>query len=265
MDTITTKPSADAAEQALWERYWADPSVANRNALIERYYDLVRYHAHKVWKTLPRCSELNRDDLAQIGAIALFKLIDVYNRNYSPKTRFSTFASFRVRGAMLDALRGINPTERSTNRRIRVREQAVAELQMRLGRPPTDTEIRRHLHLSRDQWQKVREARPVAIQSLDFRVQWGDRSIPLSELVADPHPGPDHIDLVHDLIGWMLECQQFRLCDILAFRLKFIDGLRMQEIASALGGISESAVYQCIRELHQRLRIIHRLRPAEEN
>jgi RNA polymerase sigma factor for flagellar operon FliA len=140
------------AETQLWENYKRTQSDADRNALVVRYESLAGRIANMVMKTVPRCADA--DDMYQAGIIGLIDAIPRFDpsRGLSP----STFLSMRIRGAMLDHQRDLDPVPRLTRGRERKYSRAVMTLKQQLGRPPTDEEIREQLKLTERDYRKVK-------------------------------------------------------------------------------------------------------------
>ncbi len=104
---------------------------------IETYLPLVRRAAGRLIGGLPANVEL--DDLIQAGMLGLMDAMQRYEPGHG--AQFETFAMQRVRGAMLDELRGADWVPRSVRRHQREIGTAVQKLEHRLGRAPADTEI----------------------------------------------------------------------------------------------------------------------------
>ncbi|HLS50946.1 MAG TPA: sigma-70 family RNA polymerase sigma factor, partial [Burkholderiaceae bacterium] len=124
-------------------------SSANESQLIEEHVGLVRRIALQLIARLPANVEL--DDLLQAGMMGLLDAI----RRYQPsdEARFETYASTRIRGAMLDELRSQDWLPRSVRSSARQIETAIQQLQDRLLRQPSEAEIAQELDLSLDDYQ----------------------------------------------------------------------------------------------------------------
>ena len=104
----------------------------NRDALIRQHAPLVRRIAHHMIAKLPPNVEL--DDLIQVGMIGLSEALSRYE--VTQGVQFETFASQRIRGAMLDELREGDWMSRSSRKSQKEIEHAVTRLEQRLGRSP---------------------------------------------------------------------------------------------------------------------------------
>ena len=131
---------------------------------IERYGPMVRRVASQLIARLPANVEM--DDLVQAGMIGLFDALSRYEANMG--AQFETFAMQRVRGAMLDELRGGDWLPRSVRRNQRAIEGAIHKLEQRLRRAPNETEIAAELGLSITAYQSMlADARGAQLIYLD--------------------------------------------------------------------------------------------------
>ncbi len=121
------------------------------NAKLKQYSPLVRRLAHQMIAKLPANVEF--DDLVQVGMIGL---ADALNRfDAAQGVQFETFATQRIRGAMLDELRGTDYLSRGTRKQQRSIESAVHKLEQRLGRAPIESEIAKEMGLSLPEYQEL--------------------------------------------------------------------------------------------------------------
>jgi RNA polymerase sigma factor for flagellar operon FliA len=104
---------------------------------IEHYLPMVRRTAHRMIGRLPANVEV--DDLIQAGVMGLMEAMERYEQGHG--AQFETFALQRVRGAMLDELRGTDWVPRSVRKHQREIAEAVHALEQTLKRPPADSEI----------------------------------------------------------------------------------------------------------------------------
>lgn len=115
-----------------------------RDDMITRELPMVYYVASRIHERLPQHVDL--DDLVQAGVIGL---IEAY-RSYDARKNagFSTFAKFRVRGAILDSLRELDWGSRSLRKKGRQIAEAITQIGVTLGRQPLQEEIAAHLKMS---------------------------------------------------------------------------------------------------------------------
>src|SRR5689334_14531699 len=116
----------------------------DKEQTIAEYAPLVRRMAHHLAAKLPASVQL--DDIIQAGLIGLMDAASRFEE--SQGNQFETFASQRIRGAMLDELRQNDWLPRSMRKSLRQIEAALTKLEQRLGRAPTEGEIAKEMNLS---------------------------------------------------------------------------------------------------------------------
>ncbi len=160
----------------------------DRNALIKQYQPLVRKLAHHMMAKLPPSVEV--DDLIQVGLIGLSDALSRYEP--SQGVQFETFATQRIRGAMLDELRGSDWMSRSSRKGQKDIEVAMRRLEHVLGRTPLESEIAAEMGLPLDEYQsllsKVRGTQLVYLEDM-HRADEDDDSY-LDRHVADSSADP---------------------------------------------------------------------------
>lgn len=115
-----------------------------RNELITRELPNVYYIASRIRERLPQHVEM--EDLVNAGVIGLIEAC----RNYdsTKNAGFSTFAKFRIRGAILDSLRKLDWGSRTLRKKGRAINNAIATLASTLGRQPSQEEVATHLEMT---------------------------------------------------------------------------------------------------------------------
>jgi RNA polymerase sigma factor for flagellar operon FliA len=138
---------------------------------IKECAPLVRRMAHHLAARLPASVEI--DDVIQAGLIGLMDAAGKFEE--SQGNRFETYATQRIRGAMLDELRVNDWLPRSTRRALRRIETATSALEQRFGRPATETELAQELGVSLSEYQTLlQEARGYQLLHLDDFADDGD-------------------------------------------------------------------------------------------
>jgi RNA polymerase sigma factor FliA len=157
------------------------------NSMLKQYSPLVRRLAHQMIAKLPANVEI--DDLIQVGMIGLTDALSRYDA--AQGVQFETFATQRIRGAMLDELRGNDYLSRGTRKHQRSIEAALHRLQQRLGRTPIESEIAKEMGLTLAEYQdllgKVRGTQLVYLE--DMSGDEGDADF-LDRHVADEEADP---------------------------------------------------------------------------
>jgi RNA polymerase sigma factor FliA len=121
------------------------------DSMLKQYSPLVRRLAHQMLAKLPANVEL--DDLVQVGMIGLTDALSRFDVEQG--VQFETFATQRIRGAMLDELRGTDYLSRGTRKQQRAIEAAVHRLEQRLGRAPVESEIAKEMQMSLAEYQEL--------------------------------------------------------------------------------------------------------------
>lgn len=130
--------------------------LSDKEECLKVYAPLVKRIAHHMMVKLPSSVEV--DDIIQAGMIGLLDAAGRYDELRG--AQFETYAAQRIRGAMLDELRGADWLPRSLRRDMRRIEAAIHRLQQVFGRAPAESEIAKELGVSLIEYQQMlQEAR----------------------------------------------------------------------------------------------------------
>lgn len=124
---------------------------ADKAELLNQYAPLVKKLAHQMKAKLPPSVEV--DDLIQAGMIGLLDACGRYEDTHG--AQFETYAVQRIRGSMLDELRSNDWMPRSMRQNMRKVEAAMHALQQKLGRPPLESEVAKHMKVSLEEYQDL--------------------------------------------------------------------------------------------------------------
>jgi RNA polymerase sigma factor for flagellar operon FliA len=224
----------------------------NRNAMIKQYQPLVRRLAHHMMAKLP--ANIQVDDLIQVGLMGLSEALTRYE--VVQGVQFETFATQRIRGAMLDELRENDWMSRGTRKSQKDIEQALRSLEHQLGRPPIESEIAEKLGMTLPDYQtllgKVRGTQLIYLEDMT-------RGHDDEDSVLDRHVGDTDADPVNRLRDQRLREALVAAIKNLPEREQFIMGMyyekdmNLKEIALVLD-ITESRVCQLHSQSIARLR-----------
>jgi RNA polymerase sigma factor for flagellar operon FliA len=132
--------------------------------VVHHYAPLVRRLAHHLAAKLPASVQI--DDIIQAGLIGLMDAASRYEEDAG--SHFETYATQRIRGAMLDELRQNDWLPRSMRRALRQIEAVVHRLEQRLKRAPSEGEIARELNIPLTEYQEMlQDARGYQLVHLD--------------------------------------------------------------------------------------------------
>jgi len=115
-----------------------------KDELLSKHAVLVKKLAYQLKAKLPPSVEL--DDLVQAGMMGLLDAINRYEDTHG--AQFETYAAQRIRGSMLDELRSADWLPRGVRKNMRDVENAISQLEQKLGKPPTENEVANKLDLS---------------------------------------------------------------------------------------------------------------------
>lgn len=124
---------------------------ANRNHLLTEHAPLVKKIAHLLKARLP--ASVDVDDLIQAGMIGLLDAVSRYEEVHG--AQFETYAMQRIRGAMIDELRNSDWMPRGVRQNMRKIEVAMNQVEQRLGRSPTESEVAAQMKLSLSAYQDM--------------------------------------------------------------------------------------------------------------
>src|ERR1700742_28099 len=112
-------------------------AAASREQLILEHLPQVNWIASRIHEKLP--GNTNLEDLVSIGIIGLINAIDNFDESFNVKLK--TYAEYKIRGAILDSVRGMDGIAPHKRKRLKVVQTAIGDLEQRLQRPPSEEEI----------------------------------------------------------------------------------------------------------------------------
>jgi RNA polymerase sigma factor FliA len=134
-----------------WQQYGRGEREPVLEQLLAQYSHLVDFQVQRLMFELP--SSVDRDDLISEARIGL---IDAINRFDPDKNvKFETYASIRIRGAIVDYLRKLDWAPRSLRQRAREISAVQSELEQELGSPPSDEQIAARIGLSLERYRQM--------------------------------------------------------------------------------------------------------------
>src|SRR3954453_18199229 len=142
----------------------AESAAEVRERLILEHLPQVRLIARRIHDRLPESVSL--DDLISTGIVGLISAIDRYDPSLNVKLK--TYAEYKIRGAILDSLRGLDWAPRQQRKRAKMIEGAIASAEQRLHRTPSEDEIARELGLGMAEYHEwLVEIRGLNVGSLE--------------------------------------------------------------------------------------------------
>ncbi len=222
----------------------------DKDHCLREYAPLVKRLAHQMMTKLPYSVQI--DDIIQAGMMGLLDAVNRYDEFHG--AQFETYATQRIRGAMLDELRGADWLPRSLRRNMRQIEGAISRLQQKLGRSPNETEIAKELGIPIAEYQQMlQESRGAQLVYFeDFNSEDHDDFFERFEFSSNEDP----LDLLEDE---RFKAELVRAIESLPERERMLMGMiyeqemNLREVGEVLG-VSESRVSQLHSQAVARLR-----------
>lgn len=219
----------------------------------ENYLPLVKYIVGRLQVKLPPF--MDQEDLISSGILGLLDAIKKYDPSRGIK--FETYATPRIRGAVLDAVRKANWAPRSTYDRLRAYNQTLQKLEQKYGREVTDQEVAAEMAVSPEEINKLLfDANALATESLEnFLLASDDGNLTLGETIEDQTSADPEQEFVEKEFKETLAkaIEHLNEKDRLLLNLYYYEGLTLKEIGQVLE-ISESRVCQLHARALTRLR-----------
>jgi RNA polymerase sigma factor for flagellar operon FliA len=242
------RPVIVEAPAEWWELFAANPTVETRNRIMMVYLSLVHAIAKRLARALP--AQIDVEDLISAGCFGLIEAIGVFNPRRGIK--FSTFASKRVFGAVIDHLRAMDWPTRTVRQREEALLRAIDSFIKDFGREPDREELIARLGGSRAQAERtIRDGRTTRMGSLSASRAGDRRPLTLSEVIADPRRTPGRAAADGDTRAFI--ARHLSRAEWLLVTLYYTEHMTMREIGIALG-LSESRISQMRTLVLRRLR-----------
>ncbi|MBE7414837.1 MAG: FliA/WhiG family RNA polymerase sigma factor [Deltaproteobacteria bacterium] len=223
-----------------------------RDRLLEENIHLVKIIAYQVAVNLPPHIDVN--DLISAGTIGLLESIDRFDS--AKGVQFNTYASIRIRGAIMDELRSMDWMTRSMRDKSNQLEKAYDQIERKTGRPAETEEVARFLEISTDELNSMlSQVSAVSVLNLEDLGLSHDEGMNILECIKDPD-GTDPMQLIK------LEQIKKKVAEAvetlpdkekLIISLYYYDELTLKEIGKVLD-ITESRVCQLHSQTMHRLK-----------
>lgn len=224
----------------LWKEYVRVKDPSMKEKLIIEYAPLVKYVAGRLNIYLGHNVEY--DDLISYGIFGLIDAIDKFDPDKGVK--FETYASLRIRGAILDNIRKLDWVPRSLRQKNKQLDQVYTDLESELGRPPEDEEVAAKMNISMEEFQDIlRKTNILSLISLDeYMDQNYESNLHVPQQKSSDHP-ESHLEKQE--LKKMLSEAIDKLTDKekKVILLYYFEELTLKEI-SAVMGVSESRISQ---------------------
>ncbi|MEC9070799.1 MAG: FliA/WhiG family RNA polymerase sigma factor [Myxococcota bacterium] len=222
----------------------SDASSDERRQRIEEYTSLVRIIASQTARRLPSHVEL--DDLISAGTLGLIDAVDKFDRAVA--TNFKKYAEIRIKGAILDELRALDPASRTHRKQSSDLRETVRQVEADKGGKATEEEIADRLGMDLQQYHLLTDKlKPVFVMGFEDLTREGAEGGDPMSLIPDPH-ATDPRDLTHfkKLFHLVLEAiDTLPERERSAMRLHFFEDMTLKE-AGRVMDVTESRVSQLV-------------------
>ncbi|MDF2066039.1 MULTISPECIES: FliA/WhiG family RNA polymerase sigma factor [unclassified Bacillus (in: firmicutes)] len=229
-------------EDLLWKKWIENKDPQAGDLLIRKYTPLVSYHVQRIGASIPK--NISRDELKSLGMMGLFDALNKFD--YSRDLKFDTYASFRVRGAIIDGLRKEDWLPRSSREKAKKLEAKIEELEQRLMRHASAEEIADFVEMPvEDVYQTVQEHFFSNVLSIDEQLQDNEEMDSKSfNIRDDSQKTPEQHMVKHELIQDLAkQINQLNENEQLVLSLFYTEELTLTVIGEMLG-LSTSRISQ---------------------
>jgi len=248
----------------LWRSFADTGDRAAREQLILNYAPLVTMVAGRVGMGLP--STVEQADLVSYGMFGLIDAVEKFELDRGVK--FETYASARIRGAIIDELRAIDWIPRSVRTKARAVDRAYAELESELRRSPSEIEVARRLEIGLTELRSIfAQLSTVNIAALDELLSAGAErgdSVSLLDTLEDERASDPAGSFETQETTFLLAraIEQLGEREKIVLVLYYYEGMTLAEIGCVLG-VTESRISQMHTAAMLRLR--KRLQQSERD
>ncbi|MBV8832923.1 MAG: FliA/WhiG family RNA polymerase sigma factor [Acidobacteriaceae bacterium] len=215
---------------------YAEAAVANsaqqREALILEHLPQVNWIASRIHEKLPASVQL--DDLVSAGIVGLMAAVDNFDPSHNASLK--TYAEYKIRGAILDSIRGLDGIPSHRRKHLKQVADAISAAEQRLKRSPSEDEIAAELGIPLAEYQQwMVDLRGVSLGSLDV-IENGEEVGLIRFIADDEEQSPERLlqnseleRVIAEGIGKMPENERTVLS------LYYKEELNLREIASIMG------------------------------
>lgn len=240
------------SKEKLWEAYSKKKTTELREQIIIEYAPLVKIVAGRLNMHLGYHVEY--EDLCSYGIMGLIDAVDKFD--LSKEVKFETYASLRIRGAILDQIRKMDWIPRTIRQRQRSIDEAARTVEERTGNIPTEEEIAAELQITNEELLKWRgQLQATNVVSLDEFVEAGQE--PVMDARSNSHfSSPEAALEEKELKAKLAEAlEMLTEKENKVIMMYYYEELALKEIAAVLD-VSESRVSQLHTKAIEKMRKI---------
>jgi RNA polymerase sigma factor for flagellar operon FliA len=204
-----------------------ESATARRERLIVEHLPQVRWIALRLRDSLP--PNISLDDLISAGVLGLIAAVDHFDPTRGVK--LNTYAEHKIRGAILDSLRGLDGIPVHKRKKASLIEEAITRAQQKVQRAPSEDEIAAELEISVEEYQEwLVESQGVSLGSLDSVPDSGSEG--LLRYIGDGSESQERTLERGELRRLLVEAlQEMPQLERTILSLYYVEGLNLREIA----------------------------------
>lgn len=221
-------------------------TVDVREQIVKKYIPLVKYIASRV--IIGKSKYIEYDDMVGYGMLGLMDALNKFDESKGMK--FSTYASIRIKGAMIDEIRKNSPISKGAMDKLNKYNEAVDTLQKKLLKEPTDIEIAKEMKMNLSEVSEIEGyINYISVVSLEDILYSEDDDMQLKGTIEDKKsPSPERTLEEKEEIEFLAKAiDLLNEKDKTVLSLYYYEGFTLKEIGKVLE-VSESRVCQ----LHSR-------------
>jgi len=221
-------------------------AVDIKKQIVTKYIPLVKYIASRV--IIGKSKYIEYEDLVGFGMIGLMDAINKFDESKGMK--FSTYASIRIKGSMIDELRKNSPISKGAMDKLNRYNEVIEALQKKLLREPSYEEVARELKMTLEEVGEIESyINYISVVSLEDIIFSDDDDMPLMGTIEDEKsPSPEKLLQDKEEVEYLAKAlDNINQKDKMVLSLYYYEGLTLKEIGKVLE-VSESRVCQ----LHSR-------------
>ncbi|MCL2171599.1 MAG: FliA/WhiG family RNA polymerase sigma factor [Defluviitaleaceae bacterium] len=237
-----------AAIAKAWQDFAKTRCIEAKDLLITHYAPMIKYIVGRL--KIHIGSHADHEDLISYGIFGLIDAIDKFDPDKGVK--FETYASLRIRGAIIDSLRAMDWVPRSYRQRSKMLETAYLELEADLSRDPTEDELAEKLGISPDDVRELMQRSALmSVVSLNEYLEINNDSA-LADMNEEQNPegALDRKQMKEMLVDAI---ENLKDNERLVVTLYYFEELTLKEISKILG-VTESRISQIHSRAVMRLR-----------
>lgn len=228
--------------------------VMYKEQIIEKYIPLVKYLASRI--SVGKTKYIEYEDLVSYGIIGLMDAISKFDPSKGMK--FSSYASIRIRGSMIDEIRKNRPISKGAMDKLARYNESIERLQNKFMREPTMDEIAKDLNMTISEVSEIENyINYMSVVSLETIIYSDDDDVSFIGIVEDKTTvSPESSLEEKEKLEILAQCiEKLKEKDRLVLNLYYFEGLNLREIGDVLG-VSESRICQLHSRAIRNLRVI---------